>query len=502
MKHDVLLLAIPLMEVKKPAPAIYHLKGQLVTGGISVKSIDTNIIAYNTLKDEWDDIVYMLQWHTASPDMELYATYIDTMEKIITEHINETDPDWIGLSIFSLNSRRTGTSLLKYIRATWPDKKVVIGGSGLGDALGDMKYEFAQELLRDGLIDYYLPGEAEVSLVNLIVNDNPDAAGINKPPKQIANLEGLAFANYDDCDHSLYPFSDFDSGKPTYVLTGSRGCVRRCDFCDIYRLWPKFKTRGGIHVASEMIHHFETRGVDTFYFSDSLINGSMSAFRDLVDTLLHYQEEAGMEFRWGGQFICRTSRQMSLDDYKRAAKSGLENVGIGLEHASDRIRKFMRKGFDNHALHDTIHNLSDSGIHTMLNFMAGHPQETLEDHLENIKFLHEYQWASHSGTIASINLQHYIAFLPGTDFADKKDELVETEFGPFWCAKNVDLDFPEIYRRRKEMSDVSAELKWNAYNEGAFMTYMDRELVYYKQTKKEHDDKNKDQINESIESGK
>ena len=75
--------------------------------------------------------------------------------------------------------------------------------------------------------------------------------------------------------------------------------------------------------------------------------------------------------------------------------------------------------------------------------------------------------------------------MPGTDFADKKDELVDMEFGPFWSSKSVDLDFPEIYRRRKEMSDLAAELKWNAYNEDAFMEYMDRELVYYEQLKEE-----------------
>ena len=386
MKRDVLLLAIPLMEIKKPAPAIYHLKGQLEAGNISVRAIDTNIIAYNKLKDEWNDIVYMLQWHNAKPTIELYTKYIDTLKSTFTKYINETDPEWIGISIFSLNSRRTGTSLLEFIREEWPDKKLIIGGAGLGDALGDTKYEFAQELLQKGLIDYYLPGEAEVSIVKLIVDNNPEAAGINRQPKQIAIVEGLAFANYEDCDHDLYPFEDFDSGTPTYVLTGSRGCVRRCDFCDIYRLWPKFKTRGGEHIALEMIHHFETRGVDTFYFSDSLINGSMKAFRELVATLAHYQAAYKMKFRWGGQFICRTDRQMSTEDYMNASAAGLENVGIGLEHASENVRKHMRKGFDNEALYDTIHNLSKSGIHSMLNFMAGHPQESLDDHLENLKF--------------------------------------------------------------------------------------------------------------------
>ena len=490
MKKQVLLLAIPLMEIKKPAPAIYHLKGQLEAGGVSVKSVDTNIIAYNQLKDKWDDIIYMLQWHTAKPLLDLYNPYIETIKEIVKKEILETSPEWIGLSIFSLNSRRTGTDILQYIRENWPDIKLIVGGTGLGESLGDNKFEYADDLLKRGLIDYYLPGEGEVSLVRLIVDNVTEGKGVNCAPQQIANLEGLAFANYDDCDHDLYPFTEFDSGRPTYVLTGSRGCVRRCDFCDIYRLWPKFKTRGGEHVAKEMIHHYERRGVDTFYFSDSLINGSMSAFRDLVDTLLAYKEKSGKTFQWGGQFICRTNRQMSTEDYLRASESGLENVGIGLEHASERVRKYMRKGFDNEALSDTINNLSKSNIHVLFNFMAGHPMETDEDHEENIKFLHEYQWASKNGTIAGLNLQHYIAFLPGTDFADNRDNLVEDDVGNFWKSKHVNtLDFPEVFRRRKHMSEVAQELNWNTYNEEAFMNYMERELLLYHQSKKKSDEK-------------
>lgn len=487
MKKQVLLLSIPLMELKKPAPAIYHLQGQLEAGDISVKSLDVNILTWQKFKDQWNDLTYMLQWHNAKPMWELYEPYIKEIQSLVKKAIDTYDPDWIGISIFSLNSRRTGIDICKYVRKHWPNKKLIIGGCGLGDALGDTKYEYAVDLLNKRLIDYYLPGEAEVSIVELIAKGNINYPGINSPPKQIINLEGLAFANYDDCIHEHYPFADYDSGKPTYVLTGSRGCVRRCDFCDIYRLWPKFKTRGGEHVASEMIHHYERHGVYNFYFSDSLINGSMKAFRELVDELIKYKSKHKVNFRWGGQFICRTDRQMSTEDYLKAEEAGLENVGIGLEHASENIRKAMRKGFDNQALYDTISNLSKSNIHAVLNFIAGHPMETEEDHHENIRFLHDYHWASHNGTIAALNLQHYIAFLPGTDFYDNKDYLVEHDVGTFWKSKHVNtLDFPEIYRRRKDISDQAKNLGWNTLSEEAFMDYMDRELLLYQQQVKEN----------------
>ena len=60
-------------------------------------------------------------------------------------------------------------------------------------------------MLDRGLCDYFITGEAEVAIVELICRNNPEAVGINRPPKQIQNLEGLAFANYEDCNHELYP---------------------------------------------------------------------------------------------------------------------------------------------------------------------------------------------------------------------------------------------------------------------------------------------------------
>jgi len=481
-KRDVLLMAIPLMQIKQPAPAIYHLKGQLTAGGVTCMALDANIILYNKMKDRWEEISRLLQWRNSrdNTDDVLYERVLKAMEDIVNDSIIRTDPEWIGVSIFSRNSRRLGKDLLSFIRSKFPNKKLIIGGMGLGDSLGDTKFEYAVELFELGLVDYYITGEAELNIVELICN-NTTRPGINSPMKQIMQLEELAFADYTDCDHDLYPFSEYDSGLPTYVLTGSRGCVRRCDFCDVYRLWPKFKSRGGEHIAKEMIYHYEQRGVYNFSFSDSLINGNMKTFRELVDILIDNQKKIDVKFRWGGQFICRSDRQMPLEDYIKASNAGLESVGIGLEHASERIRKLMRKGFDHDALHDTIHNLSKSNIRSTMNMMSGHPSETEDDHNENLKFLESYKWASDNGTIAGL-VFFETAFLPGTDFFDKKDELVEQDVGPFW--KNDIINFPLIHKRRKQMGDRCAELGWHIYGE---LQYMDkefwrRELEYYNET--------------------
>ena len=252
---DVLLISVPLMQIKQPAPAIYHLKGQLEEGGVSCTAIDTNILLYDHFKVRWGEISNMLQWHTYKPSVSLYTEVITQYYEILDDIITKEDPTWIGLSIFSTNSRRIGVDAIEYIRNKWPDKKILIGGMGLGDSGGDRKFEYAAKLLDADLIDYFISGEGEVAITELICNGNDAYPGINSSPKQIAILEGLAFANYEDCDHELYPFEDFDSGVPTYVLTGSRGCVRNCD------LTTKSRFSGFLGI-----------GCSSITFSDTLLN--------------------------------------------------------------------------------------------------------------------------------------------------------------------------------------------------------------------------------------
>ena len=53
-------------------------------------------------------------------------------------------------------------------------------------------------------------------------------------------------------------------------------------------------------------------------------------------------------------------------------------------------------------------------------------------------------------------------------------------------SKIVDtLDFPEIYRRRKEVSDACAEKNWRTVNERVFMQKMETELLLYNRWKAE-----------------
>ena len=496
---DILLCSVPLMDIEMPAPAPFHLKGQLSDSGVVAEAIDTNIIFFNRVKDQWDDVIAALlssPEYTVEADEPIFVLIKQELEKVFSEQIELHQPKWIGLSCFTKVSRWCTTILCKFIKDNYPDCKIMLGGAGLGLTLGDYTDPFAIDLKKQGLCDEFIMGEGEISLRKFF--EKTKYPGIGSMPVQIMDLNDVKWSDYSSVNWDYYPLKSNTGRGSTlgsienkhYVLTGSRGCVRKCDFCDVYKMWPKYRSRRGEDIAEEMTHHYNQSGVRHFYFSDSLINGSMKDFRSLSQTLLNSKEQGTLaeDIYWGGQFIARTSEQMSLEDLQQAKRAGFVHCSIGLEHASERIRDFMNKKTPDKAVWDTVVNLANANIVTAYNFIIGHPRETEEDLQRIVQWMHDFKWASDAGHIEKINLQTGIYFLEGTDFYEKKDDLVDFQFGgeEFWVSKHVpNLDFNEIYRRRMYISEVAESLGYRLHDEASLKNFMNRKLYRFKEYARE-----------------
>ena len=57
--------------------------------------------------------------------------------------------------------------------------------------------------------------------------------------------------------------------------------VRKCDFCDVQSIWPKYRYRSGENIALEMKVQNNKYGTKKFLFTDSLLNGSVKQLEDL-----------------------------------------------------------------------------------------------------------------------------------------------------------------------------------------------------------------------------
>ena len=140
-----------------------------------------------------------------------------------------------------------------------------MGGSGITT----ISEKYPQKLYDAGMIDAFITGEGEQSIIEF-AKGNFDYPGINDMNyKQITPeiIDRTPEPNFDDYNLDLYGkenlliYKQFDSAtwadfnKDIHVLpiTASRGCVRKCVYCDVPSQWPKFTHRGGESIANEII---------------------------------------------------------------------------------------------------------------------------------------------------------------------------------------------------------------------------------------------------------
>lgn len=481
---DIVLISTPVMETRVPAPAIYYLKGALKPYGFSSRCFDLVRDSEEYFNEEQNKIVnsYLLaDWHSGMYDDEdktVYELIYNFYKNYVGKKIKPLNPKWIGISVFSQNSQKSTNILCKVLREEISDTKIILGGTGLGASMGGRK-EFGHRMLEENFADFFIDGEGEIALVELL-KGNLNYPGINSTTyEQIDDLDSIPFPDYSDylCDY----------GKIDKItLTGSRGCVRRCTFCDIGAFWKKYRYRSGKNIADEMIRNKIEYGSKSHFFSDSLINGSMKAFRELCEVMADYHEknpQPESRIIWGGQFIVRSKSQSPADDYLLMKKAGMKWASIGIESASENVRNHMDKQFTNEDMYFTIDNLIKNNVSCTLMFIVGYPTETEEDFHENIEFLRYYADRNSSkidpnsgkGLIRDINLGQTLGVLPDSPLHGM--DVYEGNEYDYWVSKVVPgLDFKERVRRRKVLSEVANELGYDIRWDEKQMHFLEKKL--------------------------
>ena len=149
-----------------------------------------------------------------------------------------------------------------------------MGGPGISTfgILGESN--FGELMIKNNLANHYLAGEGELSLLNFL-------KGNTYKNKELENLDDFPYPNYSDTD-----FEQYESKFPSVYITASRGCVRNCSFCDIHSAWNKYKFRSGKNVADEIISHHKNHNCIDYAFTDSLINGNLKMFEEMMSSLI------------------------------------------------------------------------------------------------------------------------------------------------------------------------------------------------------------------------
>jgi hypothetical protein len=473
---DLAICSIPRMSLYYPPSAPAVLKSMVNQAGFSCMTYDFVIRFHNRFfyTSDWDRIDNWLAIPSLI-DPEILELVKPEVEEWARDLVAQ-NPRWIGISVFSYESHKLAKLLCMAIKKITSTCRIVLGGMGISDDSN----MFAANLKLQGLCDEYILGDGEDAIINLLKDNHSSEF------HRIQNLDQYPFPNWEDYDLNQYKASKTKQnqlqreGKGiwqgygnawyrtdeilTLPIIGSRGCVRKCSFCDIPALWPKYQTRTAENIAQEIIMNYEQYGVQRFHFTDSLINGNMKNFRKLAEILANYRTQHNADFTMTGQFIVRSHASETDHDYAVMSAAGFKILEVGTESGSEAVRWHMGKKFTNEDLDIFMERVNKNGIMVVMLLIVGYPTETQQDFQDTLDMLTRYKPYLDSGSvveaclggtmridpISALSKDPHVTFL--IDDHGKRDDLN-------WSYQsNPDLTLKERIRRRLVLMTHAQEL--------------------------------------------
>lgn len=358
----ILLTSMPGTDTTSPIMAPAVLKACLVEAGFKANAIDLNFEVNQLIKDHPERDKFYKFFCNQDINDEIYGL-LEFCEKRILEY----NPTTVCLSLLTQDSQFFTLWFCYYFKSQHPDIKILIGGNGIKCFIVQDAINFSEMLMSKGYIDGYINGDAEVSIVEYFLGNlgNP---GINM--KQWTQLKDLSNLPYPD-------FEDYTLTS-TIPICDSRGCVQKCEFCDVIEYWNKFVFRSAGNIWTEIQAQINKYGIKHFSFHSSLVNGNLREFTKLLDYMCEYNASNEHQMSWDGYFIIR-NQKTHTDEMWRKIKQSNGKLQLGIESVVPHIRKGLGKTFSNEDIDTHIEALQKHKIPVLLLIIIDYPTETAAD---------------------------------------------------------------------------------------------------------------------------
>jgi radical SAM superfamily enzyme YgiQ (UPF0313 family) len=458
---DLLVVSMPVIDTNGPTAGIYYIKSSAEQIGFTSVAKDLNVWFQKQAMDLFSVSNYFARSNINLIDED--CNEHKTTESLFRNYITENETvfsasKYIGISLFSVYNILPGIIFAKIVRECFPNKKIILGGNGTEDTAID-GVDVGNYFLNNHLADFVVYGEGEEAVQHILLEKFHPSVNNRKTKKSINNLNEIAYPEYVDFFDD-FPEYKFKKGLALPIL-GSRGCVRNCTFCNVNEIWPIYRFRSGENIAKEMIINNQKYNISNYRFGDSLVNGSLKAFRDMCNTLAEYNYNIDEKITWSGQFICRSKSQMPLADFVKMKDAGCDNVAIGIESGSEKVRNEIKKGFTEEDMIYTFDSCLSNNIKIVLMFLVGYPTETDADFEQNINLLKKY---SDKTDMITVRVGKTLRLLDNTPLTTQYDHLYYYDNNKYkeWVSTVVpDLTFEKRANRAFKLEQVAKSLGFN-----------------------------------------
>lgn len=456
---NVVIAALPFIETDEPMMAPALLKGIVNKTNLSSYAFDFNAEVREYIDQHLQSSKEKINRWFLYEENQDDSDVIDGIARLVEyvgNRIISKNPTWVCLSLFCNTAKKFNIELCRYLKKHNKDLKIVIGGNAVfTDKDSYRPYGIILQKLK--LIDYYIVGDGEEPLYNLLTGGSLEGVSANEF-QVLDDLSKQPFSDYGDYNWNMYATKRI----PMYA---SRGCVRRCTFCDVYKLWKKFKIKHAEDVFAELLHQIDETGISNFYFRDSLINGSISEYNRLMKLIADYNKTAVSKIKWTSFFIFRPQTQMSEDDWKATAEGGADNLIVGIESLVDSIRYHMRKKFTNTDIDFGLEMAKKYGIKITFLLISGYVNETEQDFQESLEWLKTHRNYA-KNPICSMNIGGTLTVTDLTDLYKNAEDFNITLGNNIytWENKSINLDYETREKRKEIFIKTATELGYPVFS--------------------------------------
>lgn len=274
--------------------------------------------------------------------------------------------------------------------------------------------------------DYILQGEGEMSLLELVIalenkTDPEFIKGIvfrkdnqiqvNAKREVLQDLDELPLPAWDLVDMENYHSVWQQSGQEfTLNIATTRGCPYKCNWCAKPIYGNRYNAHSPEYIVNEIAYLQKLFGVRRFWMCDDIFGLKPNWVQEFNSNL----KEQNLKISYYIQ--SRVDLLLKEDTIDCLAESGLEEVWVGAESASQKILDAMDKGTTVEQIYQATKLLKQKKIRVAFFLQFGYLTENQEDIAKTIAMVKE---------LMPDNIGISVSYpLPGTRFYDKvKDDL-------------------------------------------------------------------------------
>lgn len=330
----------------------------------------------------------------------------ETLAQLTREVVMQHRPTLVLLSVPFPGSVYAALRIAQTIKTCFPGVAIALGGGFVNTELRELAepriFDFVDFVTLDAgerpllaLIEHIQGQRPREQLVRTFVRENPEG-GLARvvwhhaPEPEIRfeetgtpTWDGLPLDEYLSLLDMLNPMHRLWSDGRWNKLTVAHGCYwKQCSFCDVSLDYiSRYDAASAETLVDRIEHIVRETGQTGFHFVDE------AAPPKSLKALSAELQRRGTAISWWGNI--RFEKSFTPELCLQLADSGCIAVTGGLEVASDRLLKLMKKGVSVDQVARVTKAFADAGVLVHAYLMYGFPTQTVQDTVDALEYVRQ-----------------------------------------------------------------------------------------------------------------